>query len=46
MKNLKFKLTKGVLRLRMVQWMIWSVIRLKAVEIQVPNVGRGLEQGK
>ena len=41
MKNLKFGLTKGDLRLRMVQ-RIWGVIRLKAVEIQVPIVGQGV----
>ena len=44
-KNLKFKLTKGDLRLRVVQGMIWGLIRFKAVEIQVPIVGRGLGQG-
>ena len=43
-KNLKFKLTKGDLRLRVpvVQRMIWGLIRFRAVEIQVPIVGRGL----
>ena len=43
--NLKFKLTKGDPRLRMAQRMICGVIKLIAVEIQAPAVGRGLGQG-
>ena len=46
MKNLKFKSTKGGLNLGMVQRMIWGVIRLKAVEIQVPIAARSLGQGE
>ena len=46
MKNQKFKLTKGTPRLGVVQKMIWGVIRLIAVEILVPIVGRALGQGE
>ena len=45
MKNLNFKLKKGDPRLRIAQRMIYGVIKLIAVEIQVPAVGRGLGQG-
>ena len=46
MKNLKSKSTKGDLRLRTVQRMIWGVVRLKAVEIQVHIAARSLGQGE
>ena len=46
MKNLKSKLAKEDPRLRMVQGMVWSVIRLIAVEILASIAGRGLGQGK
>ena len=46
MKNLKFKLAKEDPGLRMVQRMVWSMIRLIAVGILAPIAGRGLGRGK